>query len=1160
MIQEAVENYCYGGATMFNKPLKCLIILSMFASLLVSYSNNALATEHDFFFINEWDNSYNEAYTPIKIITTQNNSFVIDESSSLWGWGYNRNGIIKNTSQESYSSPTWLLDDVKNVSAGSGFVYALKNDNSLWVWGSNYYGALGFGDNEAVLEPSLLMSNVKDIAVGHSTAMILTNLGELYVVGYNGTGLLGKGYISYSPSFDIELLRTDIKSIYSSAWNFFAIDNQNNLYGWGSNGEKVIYNETSDYATIPKLLLADVERLSTSGTHVLVKKTNGELWGWGDNKYGQLANLPLNHIAEPTFISNDVRLFAAGFGHSIITNIENQLFIWGADLYYNFTEDQDGYDKFRVGSEYLMDNIINIGASSNHSLALSSEGKLYTWGSAEFGGMSGNGSSYSSAESAYPREIADFSTTGFEPWFYLKSDYEKMNIGSFLNIRAYDKWMEIDMEVYWAVDNEIIASISDDGLLSAHAPGIINIIATRKDDSSKSVIMSIEILEISDFNSPVLSNFQMSEDNAIPGQFIKFSIDIDDFETGPKNGTLKIYDPGMRNQKEIFLVYDSELGILTGNFEVTSQSFNGEWKLSHITGFDQVGNESNYYFDSEFFTVSGGEDPDFNPPVLSNFRMSKTSVVPGDMINFSIDIRDNQSGPKYGYLTFQGPEVNENHFVSLDYNSTTGKLEGAFEIFDYMSNGVYILERLFGFDNQDNQTFIDLSMLQFDLSGGTEPDLTPPSLTNLWISQDKGKEGDVIYISIDVEDSSPVSTYGYITLLGQREIDVVTIWLNYNEISGKLEGTLTIDQSMPNGLWIFESVNAYDSAGNEAVLILDLVTLLIEGNFDLDTTPPVITVTPYSTEPTHLPVTVSVTTNEGTLNASSHTFNENGSFTFIATDLAGNVTEKTVTITHIVSPTQVKTISISQLPFKLNYIQGVDLDPTGGQISVITYEGSLSTLPLTLDMLSGYDPYSSVYGPQTVTVTYQGVTTTFEVYLNRFIDVPYGHRNYIHINALVDLGIINGYSDNTFRPNNTLTRAQAAIMIVRAAGLSTEGVSSSFTDVPPSHAAYKFISAAYQIGIINGYSDGTFRPNANVTRAQIAIMVQRAFNVQASETIITFTDVPEGYAPKKFIETLASQKIVNGYSDGTFKPLNNVTRAQFSTMIYNAIQYAQKTE
>jgi peptide/nickel transport system substrate-binding protein len=175
----------------------------------------------------------------------------------------------------------------------------------------------------------------------------------------------------------------------------------------------------------------------------------------------------------------------------------------------------------------------------------------------------------------------------------------------------------------------------------------------------------------------------------------------------------------------------------------------------------------------------------------------------------------------------------------------------------------------------------------------------------------------------------------------------------------------------------------------------------------------------------------------------------------------------------------------------------------------------------------------------------------------RFSDVPFDFRAYQHIEYLASKGIINGYSDGTFRPNANITRAQAAIMIVRAIGLDTGGASSMFTDVPSTHSAYKFISAANQAGIINGYSDGTFKPNANVTRAQIAIMVQRAFNVQASGTVVSFTDVPEGYAPKKFIEILASQKIVNGYSDGTFKPLNNVTRAQFSIMMYNAIKYSE---
>jgi hypothetical protein len=70
-------------------------------------------------------------------------------------------------------------------------------------------------------------------------------------------------------------------------------------------------------------------------------------------------------------------------------------------------------------------------------------------------------------------------------------------------------------------------------------------------------------------------------------------------------------------------------------------------------------------------------------------------------------------------------------------------------------------------------------------------------------------------------------------------------------------------------------------------------------NFVIDKTPPVITVIEYSTLPTNQDVTVSVTVNEGTLNATSHTFTENSSFTFIATDLAGNVTQKIVTITHI---------------------------------------------------------------------------------------------------------------------------------------------------------------------------------------------------------------------------------------------------------------------
>ena len=177
-----------------------------------------------------------------------------------------------------------------------------------------------------------------------------------------------------------------------------------------------------------------------------------------------------------------------------------------------------------------------------------------------------------------------------------------------------------------------------------------------------------------------------------------------------------------------------------------------------------------------------------------------------------------------------------------------------------------------------------------------------------------------------------------------------------------------------------------------------------------------------------------------------------------------------------------------------------------------------------------------------------------------FSDVPFDHRANKHIESLAQKGIINGYSDGTFRPNANITRAQAAIMIVRAVGLEYRGKTSSFTDVPSSHSAYEFISAAYDAGILSGYSDGTYRPNANITRAQIAIMVTRAFNLSHSGKEVSFTDVPDGYAPKRFIETLASHGVINGYSDGTFRPNNQTTRAQFSIMIYNALNLVKESK
>ena len=249
-------------------------------------------------------------------------------------------------------------------------------------------------------------------------------------------------------------------------------------------------------------------------------------------------------------------------------------------------------------------------------------------------------------------------------------------------------------------------------------------------------------------------------------------------------------------------------------------------------------------------------------------------------------------------------------------------------------------------------------------------------------------------------------------------------------------------------------------------------------------------------------------------------------------------------------------IKVTKNPTKVHYINGDVLDLSGAVVVSVLRNGNHEVIQHIDLKVDGFNSSSHIYGQQTLTIEYEGFKTNVNVYLNRFVDVIYGHQAYSRINDLAQKGIINGYHDNTFRPNNNITRTQAAVMIVRALGIDYRGKKSDFTDVPSSHPSYEFISAAYQAGIISGYSiDNTFRPNDNITRQQIAVMIQRAFNVVHSGSDVSFSDVKSSMPSKSYIETLASQKIINGYSDGTFRPTNNTTRAQFSTMIYNALRY-----
>lgn len=173
-----------------------------------------------------------------------------------------------------------------------------------------------------------------------------------------------------------------------------------------------------------------------------------------------------------------------------------------------------------------------------------------------------------------------------------------------------------------------------------------------------------------------------------------------------------------------------------------------------------------------------------------------------------------------------------------------------------------------------------------------------------------------------------------------------------------------------------------------------------------------------------------------------------------------------------------------------------------------------------------------------------------------FKDVSTDYTFYDEVLYLSGEQIITGFNDGTFRPNNTVTRVQAAIMIARALGLENQD-QAKFTDVDNRVTGAKYIAAAEEAGIIKGYSDGTFRPYYTVTRGQMAIFLDRAFTMTDGKTN-PFKDVGKKMAAYQSILNVAESGVAGGYSDGTYRPNDPVTRGQFSAFMARALEPAFK--
>ncbi|TEB07050.1 Chitinase A1 precursor [Pelotomaculum schinkii] len=163
-----------------------------------------------------------------------------------------------------------------------------------------------------------------------------------------------------------------------------------------------------------------------------------------------------------------------------------------------------------------------------------------------------------------------------------------------------------------------------------------------------------------------------------------------------------------------------------------------------------------------------------------------------------------------------------------------------------------------------------------------------------------------------------------------------------------------------------------------------------------------------------------------------------------------------------------------------------------------------------------------------------------------------GHWAFDNINKLVSLGAVAGYPDGSFRPDSSITRAEFATVVAKACKLEPQS-GKVFGDTA-GHWAREYIATAAANGIVMGYDDSTFGPDDLITREQMAVMIVRAAKLApaAGETSFSDRGSISGWALEA-MATAMENGIMNGYPDHTIQPQGNATRAEAVTVIVKAL-------
>ena len=323
-----------------------------------------------------------------KMSAGHENTFVVCDNGSLYGWGSNTSGQIGDGTNTLSNSPKLisLIADVKMVVSGQlNFTLVLKNDGTVWSFGNNSNGQLGLGNLTNYNKPTQIqgLTNIVSISAGNISSFALKSDGTVYAWGGNNKGQLGIGNNTDKNIPTIISNLSNIKSISAGDFHTLFLKNDGTVWSCGIGTVGELGNGTNLNSNVPVQVmnLSNIIKIKAGFSHSIVLKNDGTVSTWGYNNSGQLGNGNLNNSNIPINIANinNVIDIKTGDGHCIVLKSDSTVWSWGFGNWGVLGNNSNSNSLTPVQVQNL-NKIIDVFGGSYHTIAKKVDGTYWTWG------------------------------------------------------------------------------------------------------------------------------------------------------------------------------------------------------------------------------------------------------------------------------------------------------------------------------------------------------------------------------------------------------------------------------------------------------------------------------------------------------------------------------------------------------------------------------------------------------------------------------------------------------------------------------------------------------------------------------------------------------------------------------------------------------------